>query len=213
MLVVFIVCVLSVFLGWNGTSKVRVEHQSLSYCEDDSAEGAALNQVTQRISRFGQREGLSHNRFDRAGFEQRDDYVPSFSLGRLRLSEHVETPDAGLWHDEICHVNGCRTACGIPQCCEASFQRQRSERLAQDFTTDSVDDKVCAVTASDTTHAVPQLLQGGIDDFIESERLRPLGFRVIGRAGHGVFCAQRARQLRYRIADRSSDRWCQNSFA
>ena len=30
--------------------------QSLSDCEDDSAEGAALNLVTQGISRLGQRE-------------------------------------------------------------------------------------------------------------------------------------------------------------
>ena len=65
------------------------------------------------------------------------------------------------------------------QCCEASSQR---ERFAQDFTSDSVDDNVCAVTARDTTHAVSQLLQGGIDDFIETERLRLLGFRMIGRA-------------------------------
>src|SRR5438445_6066313 len=108
----------------------------------------------QRISRLGQREGLSHNRFDRAGFKQRDDYVPSFSLGRLRLSEHVETLDAGLWHDEICHVNGCLTACGIPQGGEASSQRKRSECLAQDFPTDSVDDNVCAVPGRDTTDAV-----------------------------------------------------------
>src|SRR5205823_340724 len=69
------------------------------------------------------------------------------------------------------------------------------------------------VTARDTTHAVTQLLQGGVDDFIESERLRLFCFRMIGRARHGVFCAQHARQLRYRIADRSSDRRCQNSFA
>src|ERR1700726_3561060 len=113
-------------------------HQSLSCCEDDSAEGAALNQVTQSISRFGQREGLRHDRFDRTGLKQRDDNIPGLSPGRRRLSEHVETPDAGLWHDETCHVNGCLTAGGIPQCCEASFQRERSERLAQDFTTDSV---------------------------------------------------------------------------
>src|SRR5205814_9000121 len=64
-------------------------YQSLSDCQHDPAEGTALNQVTQRISRFGQREGLRHNRFDRPGFKQRDDYVPSFSNGRLRLSEHV----------------------------------------------------------------------------------------------------------------------------
>src|ERR1700682_5565872 len=150
----------------------------MSDCENHSAEWAAFYEITQPSSRFGQREGLSHNRFDRAGFKQRDDYVPSFSLGRLRLSEHVETPDAGLWHDEICHVNGCLTACGIPQCCEAASQRKRSERLAQDFTSDSVDDDVCAVAARDTTHAVSQLLQGGVDDFIESERLRLLGFRT-----------------------------------
>src|SRR6202521_4826744 len=125
-------------------------HQSLSCCEDDPAEGAALNQVTQSISRFGQREGLSHNRFDRTGFKQRHNNVPGVSNGRLRLKEHVETQDASLWHDEICHVNGCRTACGIPQCCEAPSQRKRAERLAQDFTSDPVDDNVCAVTARDT---------------------------------------------------------------
>src|ERR1700730_9914841 len=80
--------------------------QSLSDCEDDSAEGAALNQVTQSIRRFGQREGLGHNRFDRAGFEQRDDYVPGVGNGCLRLIEHVETTDTGLWHDALCHING-----------------------------------------------------------------------------------------------------------
>src|ERR1700746_2477497 len=98
-------------------------HQRLSCCEDDSAEGAALNQVTQSSSRFSQREGLGHDRFDRARLNEREDNVPGVSNGRLRLKEHVETPDAGLWHDEICHVNGCLTACGIPQCCEASFRR------------------------------------------------------------------------------------------
>src|SRR5207302_9418318 len=112
----------------------------------------------------------------------RDNNFPGSPDARLRLSEHGETSDASLWHDEICHVNGCLPACGISQCCEASSQRKRSERLAQDFTTDSVDDNVCAITAGDTTHAVTQLLQGGIDDFIESERLRLLGFSMIGRA-------------------------------
>ena len=33
--------------------KLDHQHQSLSDCEDDPAEGAALNQVTQSISRFG----------------------------------------------------------------------------------------------------------------------------------------------------------------
>src|SRR5437867_7468494 len=136
----------------------------------------------QSSSSFYQRKGLSHDRFDRTGFKQRDNNVPSVSNGSLRLSEHVETPDAGLWHDEICHVNGYLTACGISQCYDASSQRKRSERRAQDFTADSVDDDVRAVAARDTTHAVTQLLQGCIDDFIESERLGLLGFRMIGRA-------------------------------
>src|SRR5260370_27993480 len=74
-------------------------YQSWSNFEDDPAEGPALNQVTQSISRFGQREGLRHTRFDRAGFEQRDDYVPRVSNDRPRPSEHVETPDAALSHD------------------------------------------------------------------------------------------------------------------
>src|SRR5207245_4658011 len=137
----------------------------------------------------------------------------SVSNSRLPLSEHVETSDAGLWHNEICHINSCLTACGISQCCDASSKRERSERPAQDVTTDSVDDDVCAVTVRDTTHAVPQLFQRRIDDFMESERLRLLGFCVIGRARHGMFGAQGARQLCHCIADRSSDRRCQNSFA
>src|SRR5258707_15501335 len=37
--------------------------QSLSDCEDDSAEGAALNQVTQSISRFGQLGSKCHATF------------------------------------------------------------------------------------------------------------------------------------------------------
>jgi len=116
-----------------------------SDCEDDSAEGAALNEVTQSISRFGQREGLSHDRFDRAGFQQRDNNVPSVSQGRLRLSEQAKAPDAGVVPDQICHVNGCLAACRIPQSRKASARRKSSERLAQDFTTDPVDDDVCAV--------------------------------------------------------------------
>ncbi|HXO30828.1 MAG TPA: hypothetical protein VN901_00595 [Candidatus Acidoferrales bacterium] len=59
---------------------------------------------------------------------------------------------------EICNVNGGLTACGIPQCYEASSQRERFDRLAQDFTTDPVDDNICTVTIGDTTYAVTQLL-------------------------------------------------------
>src|SRR6266403_5222337 len=130
----------------------------LSDCEDDPAEGAALNQVTQSISRFGQREGLSHDRCDRAGLKQRDDNIPGVSPGRLRLCEQDEALDAGLSPDQMGDVNGCLAASRIPQCCEASARRKRPERLAQDFTTDPVNDNVCAVTAGDTTHAITQLL-------------------------------------------------------
>jgi hypothetical protein len=118
-----------------------------SNCENDPAEGAALNQVTQSISRFGQREGLGHNRFDRSGFTQRDNEVPSVSNGRLLLEDHVETPDAGLWHDEMCRANGCLTACRIPEGCEVSSQCERFERLAQNFTTNPVDDNNAFIRA------------------------------------------------------------------
>ena len=174
--------------------------------EDDPAEWATLNLVTQSISRFGQREGLSQDRFDSTGFKQRNNNVPSLGHCSLRLREHAESQDAGLWNDEICYVNGCRTACGISQCRQASARGERFDRLAQDFATDSVDHNVCSITARDTTHAVTQLFQGGVDDFIESECLRLLGFPSIGGGRDGVFCSQSARQLRHRVADRSANR-------
>jgi len=62
----------------------------LSDREHDSAEGAALNQVTQSIRRFRQREGLGHDWFDRAGLKQRDDGIPGLSPGRRRLNEQYE---------------------------------------------------------------------------------------------------------------------------
>src|ERR1700730_18466250 len=105
-----------------------------SDCEENSAEGAALNEVTQSFSRFSQREGLSHDRFDRARLKQRDDSAPSISKSRLRLSEQVEAQDAGPSPDQVGDVDGCLAACRISQCCEASARRKRSERLAQDFT-------------------------------------------------------------------------------
>jgi len=52
------------------------------------------------------------------------------------FNEITQTPDAGLRHDEICHIHGRLTACGIPQCCEASSHCKRFERLAQNFATD-----------------------------------------------------------------------------
>src|ERR1700720_639789 len=84
-----------------------------SDCKNYPPEGAAFNEVTQSLSRFDQRERLSNDRFDRTGLKQRDDGLPSVSSRRLRLTEHIESPDAGLWHDQIGHVNGRLTALWI----------------------------------------------------------------------------------------------------
>ena len=77
------------FLEWMSALVFLSSDQSVSDGEDDSAEGAALNLVTQSISRLDQREGPSHDRFDRAGSKQRDDSVPGVNPGRLRLSNRI----------------------------------------------------------------------------------------------------------------------------
>src|SRR6267142_5808357 len=102
----------------------------LANCEDDPAEGTVFDEVTKCMSSFGEREGRSHNRFDRAGLKQREDRVPGVSQSRLRLGEQYEALDAGLLPDQICDVNSCLAACRIPQCCEASARRKHPERLA-----------------------------------------------------------------------------------
>ena len=43
--------------------------ERLSNCEDDPAEGAALNEVTQSICRLSQRERLCHDGLDRTGLK------------------------------------------------------------------------------------------------------------------------------------------------
>ena len=75
-------------------------------------------------------------------------------------------------------VNSCLSASRITQYCEGSAQCKRSERLAQDFTTDPVDHNARAVPVCDTTHDLTQLLEGGINDLIESKRLRLLAIRL-----------------------------------
>jgi hypothetical protein len=122
--------------------------------ENHPPEGAIFNEITLSLSRFGQRERFSHDWFDRTGSKQWENSVPSVPKGRLRLTKHIETPDAGLRHDEICHVNGRLTACRIPQCCEASSHCERFERLAHNFATDPVDDNVCSVAVRDATHSI-----------------------------------------------------------
>jgi hypothetical protein len=125
-------------------------YQLPSDCKNYPPERAVLYEVAQSFSRFSQREGLSHDRFDRAGFKQRGSRFPRVSNDRLRLREHIETPDAGLRHDEICHVNSCFAACGIPECYEGSSQRERFDRLAQNFTTDPVE-LIGSLTVSEQT--------------------------------------------------------------
>src|SRR3984893_14046594 len=129
-------------------------YQLLSDCKNYPPEGAAFNEITQSLSRFGQRERLRHDRCDRTGLRERHNCVPRVRNGRLRLTKHIETPDAGLRHDEICHVNGCLTAFGKSHCCEASSQPERLVRLPQEFTADPIDHNICAVAVGDTTHAV-----------------------------------------------------------
>src|SRR5580704_2304251 len=150
------------------SEKTGYPQQGSSDCKNDPPEGATFNEITQSLSRFDQRKRLSDDRFDPAGLKQRDNGFPGISNGRLRLTKHIETPDAGLRHDDICHVNSCFTACGISQCCEASPPGERFECVAQDFTTDPVDDNIRAVAVRDTTYAVAELLQRGIDDLVES---------------------------------------------
>jgi hypothetical protein len=58
----------------------------LSDCEDDPAEGAALNQVTQSFRRFCQ---LKQRQYD----------LPSFNHCRLWLGEQGEALDAGPFPD------------------------------------------------------------------------------------------------------------------
>src|SRR3984885_12787681 len=105
-------------------------HQLSSDCKNYSPERAAFNEITQSLSRFCQRKGPSHDRFDRTGFKQRGSRFPRVSNDRLRLREHIETPDAGLRHDETCHVNRCLTAYGIPPRSEGFPRRARFGRLA-----------------------------------------------------------------------------------
>ena len=61
-------------------------YQLSSDCKNNPPEGPALNEITQSLSRFDQRERLSYDRFDRTGLKQRDNGIPSVSNGRLRLT-------------------------------------------------------------------------------------------------------------------------------
>src|SRR5580704_12567074 len=122
-------------------------YQLSSDCKNYPPEGAPFNEITQSLSRFYKRKSLGHDRFDRTGLKQSGNRFPGVSNDRLRLREHIETPDTGLRH-----VDSCLAACGIPQRYEAPSWRERFNRLAQDFTPDPVDDDVCTVAVCDTTY-------------------------------------------------------------
>src|SRR5260370_19744476 len=64
-------------------------YQLSSDCKNYPPEGAALNEITQSLSRFGQRERLRHDRFDRTGLTR-----PSDALHHLHRSTgaNLEVP-------------------------------------------------------------------------------------------------------------------------
>src|SRR6476659_4486231 len=83
--------------------------------EDDSAERAVLDKVTQSISRLGQWEGLSHDWLDSAGLKQSDDGLPRFLPSRGRLSEKCEAFDRGPLPDQIGDIDGRFATCCIAE--------------------------------------------------------------------------------------------------
>src|ERR1700684_3397681 len=107
--------------------------QSLSDCENDSAEGAALNQVTQSIRRFGQRERLCHDGLNRSGLKQWNNDAPGGAPSLRGLCEQGEALHTRAFPDQIRDVDGCLATCGVAQCGQTSAHRERAESLAQDF--------------------------------------------------------------------------------
>src|ERR1700704_6219611 len=90
-------------------------HRGLSDREDDPAEGAALNEVTQSICRFSQLEDLCHDGLDRTGLKQWNNDAPCGAPYQRRLREQREALHARALPDQICDVDGCLAACGVAQ--------------------------------------------------------------------------------------------------
>src|SRR5258708_19709644 len=92
-------------------------YQLSSDCKNYPPEGAAFNEITQGLSRFDQRERLRHDRFDRTGLKERDNGLPSVSNRRLRLTEHIEPPDAAFWHHQTLPSTRPFPPYRLPQSC------------------------------------------------------------------------------------------------
>src|SRR5439155_22212115 len=92
----------------------------LSDCEDDPAEGATLNQVTQRICRLSQRERLCHDGLDRTGLKQGKDDTPCGAPYLRRLCEQGEALHTRPFPDQIRDVDGCLAPFGVAQCSQTS---------------------------------------------------------------------------------------------
>src|SRR5712692_10330521 len=155
--------------------------QGLSDCEDDPAEGAALNEVTQSIRRFSQRERLCHDGLHRPGLKQWKNDAPRGAPYVRRLCEEGEALHARALPDQICDVYGCLAACGVAQGSQASPGRERAESFAQDFSADCVDHDVGAITCRNPANAVAKLLNRKVDHLIETQGACLLRLRMISR--------------------------------
>jgi ATP/maltotriose-dependent transcriptional regulator MalT len=81
--------------------------------QDNRAEGAALNEVAERIGRFLQRERPSDNRLDRAGFQQRNNIAEglpnkqiatSLGIGERTVKTHLKSAMNKLDVDNRAHA-------------------------------------------------------------------------------------------------------------
>src|SRR5260370_20150572 len=156
-------------------------YQLSSDCKNYPPEGAALNEVTQSVRCFSQRERLCHDGLDRPGLKQRKNDAPCGAPCFCRLCEQGEALHTRAFPDQIRDVDCCLAACGVAQCSQASPNRECAESLAQDFSTDCVDHDVGTVAFCDPTNAIAELLLGKVDHFVEAEIACLLRLRVIGR--------------------------------
>ena len=167
-----------VLLHWHPS---RSACKRLSDCENDPAEGAALNEVTQSICRLSQRERLCHDGLDRPGLKQWKNDAPCGAPCRRRLCEQGEALHTRALPDQIRDVDGCLAARGVAQCSQTSSHCERAESLAQDFSADCVDHDVGAITFRDPANTIAELLHRKVDHFIETQRACLLRLRMIGR--------------------------------
>jgi len=85
---------------------------SMSDCEDDPAEWAALNQLTQASAASASGKVLATIGFDRAGLRERDS-VPGVSPSRLRRANSMKLVMLACFPDRFRDVNSCLASGGI----------------------------------------------------------------------------------------------------